>query len=116
MWRYKSNWRNLVPIYSKKGSKGINKFRIFSKGGCGQASDQSIQLQTRVGPTKFNHFKTHTLENREGVWTPDPLSGSVHEKYSIVDSVGFMCTCILYTSIKEREKLSRVNHVTRLLA
>ena len=30
-----------------------------------------VQLQTRVGPTKLNHFKTHTWENSV------PLSGSM---------------------------------------
>ena len=24
-----------------------------------------VQLQTKVGPTQFYHFKTHTIENRE---------------------------------------------------
>ena len=31
-----------------------------------------IQLQTRMGPTKFHPFKTHKLENRGGGGVPDP--------------------------------------------
>ena len=32
-----------------------------------------VQLQTRVGSTKFYHFKTHTLENRGGGGSGPPV-------------------------------------------
>ena len=47
----------------------------FFRGGGGGGG---VQLQTRAGPTKFHHFKTHNLENRGGT-DPVPLSGSAHE-------------------------------------
>ena len=40
----------------------------ISKGGGGR-----FLLPTRVGPTKFYNFKTHTLENRRGFRDPTPL-------------------------------------------
>ena len=62
---------------------------IFSKG---------FQLQTLVGPASdqgggggggwgFYHFETHTLENRGGVRTPGPTSGSVHVVYDCLISI-----------------------------
>ena len=39
---------------------------------------ERAQLQTRVGPTKVHHFKTHNAENR-GWFGPRSPSGSAHE-------------------------------------
>ena len=41
----------------------------------------SVQLQTRVGHTKFYHFKTHTIEKQGG---PDPLRDSGSARVNIL--------------------------------
>ena len=61
-------------------------FRKFSQrgggggggGGGGWGGKGGVQLQTRVGPTKFYHFKAHKLENRGGVWIPCPPPLDLH--------------------------------------
>ena len=40
---------------------------------------EGVQLQTRVGPTKFHHFKTHNFEKRGRGFGPRSPSGSALE-------------------------------------
>ena len=61
--------RNRIPVVPQhredcaEVKACMRRFRKFSQGG--------VKLQTRVGPTKFYNFKTHTLKNRGGGGGPD---------------------------------------------
>ena len=58
--------------------------KIFAGGGGGA---EGVQLQTRVGPTKFHHFKTHNFENRGRGFGPRSPSGSAHEMLFLLCAV-----------------------------
>ena len=48
---------------------------------------EGVQLQTRVGPTKFHHFKTLNFENRGRGFGPRSPSGSALEMLFFICAV-----------------------------